>query len=528
MARDCILYYEDCKDEPIQFMQHAHLDFMPWLEQVSQATLGRSIPALPENWPEPATESVEAFVDKGCWKWQCPTCGGHYFVSKTDDGTLNPGYCFYCTSSGWRKIVQPTDPTVAAIEAELLKMPGHRVQSPLRDWQWDWDMAFLEDRTERALTLQAENPGQQITYLSPHAVRAWAAGEILTAPNMVTYLNNPIRQLQGYMGVIEPQDSIKIGVDDKYLQLVPQAPPAGVTAGASGTNGVIYFSGDSGIRYISNGDWVVANRMNNMHDSVNNTGTMYAVGSVAGQGIANSDLSRKRVDPIPPPSQDNRVLISRQGQIPTWSNESVNALGGGGFLSKQTFDSSGTWTKPDDTKLIRVECWGAGGGGDNASHGGGGGAYTEGWFDAADIAATVSVTVAGATSLRSSGGSSSFGTHLSAEGGSAGQVEVNGENGLGGSAYGIHGVIGYAGGGRIGRYTGISYSREEDSVYGGGQGKGGNSVYGGAGGRGGRSVHGGRGGYGSGASVDGSRPGGGGNYNGGGGAGRVRVWAFSG
>lgn len=536
MARDCILYFEDCRDEPIQFLQHAHLDYLPWLEQISQATLGRGLPPQPDT----ISDKVNAFVDKGCWKWQCPSCGGHYFVSKLENGELSPGYCLYCTESGWRIIAQPTEPSAADIETELLKMPGHRAQAPLRDWKWGWDLAFLEERTELALKLQEENPGQLITHLSPVSVRAWAAGEILTAPNMVAHLNNPISQLQGYMGVIEPQDSIKIGVDDKVLELVPQNNPAGLTAGTT-ANGKIYMNLTDGLTLYSNEDVVVPTRITHLHALRDPTGTMYAVGTAVGVGVVDTETHKREITAITAATQNNRVLLSRQGNIPQWSTESVNAFGGGGFLSKQRFDSSGTWTKPDDTKLVFVQCWGGGGGG-ASSHGGGGGAYTEGWFDATDVAATVAVTVAAAAT--GVGGSSSFGTHLSAEGGNSGSqyetISTSNIYGQGGSAYGLHDIGLYAGGGRIQRvydarspypYTARG-TLVHNSYYGGGEGdsgsSGGNSVYGGGGGGNGKSIFGGDGG--TSTAPNGDRPGGGGYHSTGanGGPGRVQVWSFSG
>lgn len=109
----------------------------------------------------------------------------------------------------------------------------------------------------------------------------------------------------------------------------------------------------------------------------------------------------------------------------------------------QTFNASGTWTKPAGATWVYVEITGGGGGGGSGRRGttqysggsgGGGGAGVCILFKATDLTSTVTVTVgAGGTggtaqtvdgtngNAGTAGGSSSFGTYASADGGGAGQ-----------------------------------------------------------------------------------------------------------
>lgn len=123
-------------------------------------------------------------------------------------------------------------------------------------------------------------------------------------------------------------------------------------------------------------------------------------------------------------------------------------------VNVQQFTSNGTWTKPAGTSYVLVELWGGGGGGqrgDRASvglsrkggGGGGGGAYIDRTFIATGLTSTVSVTVgaggaggAAATvdntldgGVGTSGGTSSFGSYISASGGAGGSGNTGGRGG---------------------------------------------------------------------------------------------------
>jgi Glycine-rich domain len=113
---------------------------------------------------------------------------------------------------------------------------------------------------------------------------------------------------------------------------------------------------------------------------------------------------------------------------------------GGAAGDIQTFDSSGTWTKPSTGTIAMLECWGGGGGryaGAGYGGGGGGGGYNSKWIALSSLGATETVTVGAGGAGRSSdtaggtGGTSSFGTQLYAYGGGGG-ASIYGHGGSGG------------------------------------------------------------------------------------------------
>lgn len=246
----------------------------------------------------------------------------------------------------------------------------------------------------------------------------------------------------------------------------------------------------------------------------------------------------------------------------------------------QTFTATGTWTKPSGTtasSMVLLQCWGGGGSGGKTNHGGGGaggGDYNYRWILASSLAATETVTIGAggpsqtvANTSGTGGGTTTFGSWLSAYGGGAGSGTGggtgNGGGGGGGAlSAGSQGSVlnGGAGGGPGGFLCSSGFCSTDgfggasggdvtaaltggDAGYGGagggyglasGTGKnGGSALYGGAGGgaagsagagTGGTSAYGGNAGAGAtgaGNATAGTQPGGagGGSFTGNSGAG---------
>jgi hypothetical protein len=241
-----------------------------------------------------------------------------------------------------------------------------------------------------------------------------------------------------------------------------------------------------------------------------------------------------------------------------------------------TFNSSGTWSKPTDYPAgsrVYVQVWGGGGGGGCGNStargcGGGGGAYNEFWTTLSALSATETVTIGAGgagrntTGQGTTGGTSSFGAYIEAYGGSGGIGITSGSavvGGTGGGQFsaGTGGTAGLPGLPRYGVfyraattgtgalpllqfYQGDGNAPYRDSVIHGAGGANstapaGQSIWGGGGGgasgqAGGFSVNGGNGGN---YQTAGVQPGGGGGAtgttavsSGAGGAGRVIVTVF--
>ena len=235
-----------------------------------------------------------------------------------------------------------------------------------------------------------------------------------------------------------------------------------------------------------------------------------------------------------------------------------------GTVNVQTFNSSGTWTKPASGSMARIQVWGGGGGAGRANAtnrqtGGGGGGYNEITVPLSTLAASVTVTVgaggagrSGSTGVGSVGGTSSFGALLSAFGGGGGGGDTialtarTGGGGGGALSAGSAAIGGSATGSIIGRPKLIGQSDGTGGIWGGGTGifdsefsvvrQNGDAVFGGGAGSWGAnetrglSVHGGDGGARNNAGV---QPGGGGGassstngngFNGAAGSVIVTVW----
>jgi len=139
---------------------------------------------------------------------------------------------------------------------------------------------------------------------------------------------------------------------------------------------------------------------------------------------------------LPSQSGNSGKYLTTDGTTASWGTIPPGS-------SKEVFTSSGTWTKPTAGTIALITIWGGGGGGGrnqgNEASGGGGGACVQGLYQLSDLPGSASVTIgAGGTSQAGNGnggigGTSSFGSLLSAYGGGGGANNTAGGGGGGGS-----------------------------------------------------------------------------------------------
>jgi len=224
------------------------------------------------------------------------------------------------------------------------------------------------------------------------------------------------------------------------------------------------------------------------------------------------------------------TLTAGSGITVTNGAGSITIASTAGAPDTQTFNSSGTWTKPGSGNFVRIQMWGGGGGGSrvttaNGSNAGGGGGYFELTVPIASMGATAAVTVGAAGAGRTgSAGSGTNGGNSGVTLGSGTTIYVSGgEGGVGAAAgSGGYGALVFSttvisDPTNIGKGAGNCYPMDGYSYTGGGAGSpaiaaGGKGGWGGGGGTygtgaGGTSVFAGAGGN---ASTNGTAPGGGG------------------
>lgn len=171
------------------------------------------------------------------------------------------------------------------------------------------------------------------------------------------------------------------------------------------------------------------------------------------------------VDVTSTPPNDGDVLTYNNGTS-NWEPAAPAAgASEGRLISKQIFTTSGTWNKPVGINTVLVEVIGAGGGGGSGdstaagqmscASGGGAGGYARKLIDVSAISSeTITIGAGGGGSAGNNGtagGTSSFGAHCSATGGSGGIGSTSSTggriaNGVSGGT-GVSGDINATGGG---------------------------------------------------------------------------------
>lgn len=148
-----------------------------------------------------------------------------------------------------------------------------------------------------------------------------------------------------------------------------------------------------------------------------------------------------------------------------------NTTDTGKLINIVSFTASGTWYKPTGCKSVLVKLVGGGGGAAGYCESGGAGCYAEGYYDVTAVS-SVAVTVGGGGGAvgyyagAGNGGTSSFGSYISASGGYGANQNYSHSGGHGGNSPSgqNHYVQGGAGRGHVnsvgswsGGYGGQSY-----------------------------------------------------------------------
>ena len=267
-------------------------------------------------------------------------------------------------------------------------------------------------------------------------------------------------------------------------------------AGATVTAGQNLVAGSGAINLYSNGV-ATATTFSGSGASLTNLPAANLAGTIANisganltnlnaANVATGTLSNDRLDTIPTTKGGTGLTsLGSAGQVLTvtapGSAVAFESISAGGSYAMTVFTSSGTYTKPTGLSDVKIRVLGGGGGGgwphyegnpgNHYSGPGGGGGYAEEYLDAPAIGATETVTVGGGgaggtqsnpNSLHpgATGGTSSFGSFVSASGGGGGGgANITGNYGSGGAGgIGTGGQVNYGGqGSQPNQYSGTGF-----------------------------------------------------------------------
>lgn len=337
----------------------------------------------------------------------------------------------------------------------------------------------------------------------------------VTAAENVTIPAPPASNSRIDLVVLQVRDSTATGgepgLDGATLEIVPGTPAASPVAPATPDTALVLARVTVAAGALSILDANITDQRTQVNKADIAIGTQAEPMTTATRdALTGGDLFAGRV-----------ILNTTDGALQTYGGASLGWVAGRADV--QTFIASGTWVKPSGAQIVHIKAVGAGGGGVGnapayaASFGaGGGGALSTDTVLAANVTATVAVTIgAGGTgspngsTAGTTGGASSFGSYVTAYGGGGGSVSWTGGGGGGTGGPGLSGTNGY--GGPPARVA-------VESATGGGGGAGGatnvagySAEYGGGGGAGG--ITSGTTGFAGGSSIYGAGGGGGAGYS---------------
>ena len=181
----------------------------------------------------------------------------------------------------------------------------------------------------------------------------------------------------------------------------------------------------------------------------------------------NSLITQNLVDPTTLP----QAVVFSDGTRQTTAFSGKSEVGA--LISVQAFTNNGTWYRPAGCNKVVVKVAGGGGGGSGYCESGGAGGYAEGTFDVKGVS-SVAVTIGGGGSsityyaAAGNGGTSSFGSYISASGGNGANVNYSHSGGHGGVGSGGQlNTQGGAGTGHVNSAGSWSGGRGGQSYFGG-------------------------------------------------------------